>query len=88
MARIQILGAETVLAVGIANSTTVDKATVVRVLNASGGDVVLHVQDSSFSGIGSITLPDGTSEQIQKNASDLIYGIGGALKVAKVGFTN
>ena len=88
MARIQILGAESVLSVGIANSTTVDKATVVRVLNDSGSDVVLHVQDSSFSGIGSITLPDGTSEQIQKNASDLIYGIGGALKVAKVGLTN
>ena len=88
MARIQILGAEVIVAAGIANSTTVDKATVVRVLNDSGSDVVLHVQDSSFSGIGSITIPDGTSEQIQKNASDLIYGTGGALKVAKVGFTN
>lgn len=88
MARIQILGAETILSAGIGNSTTVNNATVVRVLNSSGGDVVLHVQNSSFSGIGSITLPDGTSEQIQKNASDLIHGIGGELKVAQVGFTN
>jgi hypothetical protein len=87
MARTLILAAETPLAAGIGNSTSVGNATVVRVLNDSGSTVVLHVQDSSFSGIGSITMLNNTSELIEKKASDIIYGIGGALKVAKVGFT-
>jgi hypothetical protein len=87
MARTLILSNETPVAGGIGNSTTVSNATVVRVLNDSGGAVVLYVQDSSFSGIGSITMLNNTSELIEKKASDLIYSIGGTIKVTKVGFT-
>ena len=54
------------LAVGAANSTTVDKATLVRVLNTSGSSSVLYVQDSSYTGIGSVTLLNNTSELVEK----------------------
>lgn len=87
MARTLILGNESDLSAGIGNSTTVDSATVVRVVNNSGSAVVLYVQDSTYAGIGSITLPNNTVELIEKKSSDLIYGTGGALKIAKVGFT-
>ena len=88
MANLLILGNEAALAVGAANSTTVDKATFVRVLNTSGSSSVLYVQDSSYTGIGSVTLLNNTSELVEKKASDLIYCTTGALRVAKVGFTN
>lgn len=88
MANLLILGNEAALAVGAGNSTTVDKATLVRVLNTSGSSSVLYVQDSTFAGIGSVTLLNNTSELVEKKASDLIYCTTGALRVAKVGFTN
>ena len=59
MSRTLILAGESNLAAGIGNSTTVGSATVVRVLNDSGSTVVVHLQDSSFSGIGSFTMLDG-----------------------------
>ena len=46
MARLLVLGDEITVAAGAGNSTTVDNATVVRVLNASGSTVQIIVQDS------------------------------------------
>ena len=87
MARLLVLGDEITVAAGAGNSTTVDSATVVRVLNASGGAVQIIVQDSSFTGIGSFTMLNGTSELVEKKASDLIHSTGGLVRLAKVGFT-
>jgi hypothetical protein len=87
MSRLLVLGDEIAVAAGAGNSTTVGNATVVRVVNASGGAVQVILQDSSFAGIGSITMLNNTTELIEKKASDLIHSTGGLVRLAKVGFT-
>ena len=81
------VGNQLTVAAGAGNSTTVDNATVVRVLNASGSTVQIIVQDSAFAGIGSFTMLNNTSEMVEKKASDLIHSTGGLVRLAKVGFT-
>lgn len=85
--RTLILSPETPLAAGIGNTTTVNNATVVRVLNDSGGTVVVHRRDSSMTGIGSVSMLNNTVEFIEKDGSDFVYVIGGTVKVTRVGFT-
>lgn len=87
MYRLKVKGNEANLAAGIGNSTTVGSATLVRVVNASGGSVVVVIRNSAYSGIGSITMLNNTSEVIEKTGSDLIHVLGGTVQVAKVGFT-
>jgi hypothetical protein len=87
MYRLKIKSNEADLAAGIGNSTTVGSATLVRVVNASGGSVVINLQNSAFTGIGSITMINNTTEIIEKTGSDLIYALGGTVKVSKIGFT-
>ena len=88
MSRIIISAGEQKLATGIANSTTVDSARFVRIYNDSGATAALFVQDANYSGIGSITIPNGTVETIEKHPEDTIYYIGSAtIKVARVGVT-
>jgi hypothetical protein len=86
MSRIAVSAGERSLNAGIANSTTVDAARHVRVFNNSGAEAVLYVQDSNHSGIGSITLKDGSVELIEKHPEDSIYYTGSAnIKVSRVG---
>lgn len=88
MSRIIISAGEQTLSTGIGNSTTVDSARFVRVYNNSGADAVLYTQDASYSGIGSITIKEGTIETIEKHPEDSIYYIGSAsIKVSRVGVT-
>jgi len=88
MSRIIISAGEQQLATGIGNSTTVDSARFVRIYNNSGAAAVLFVQDANYSGIGSVTIKDGTVETIEKHPEDSIYYIGSAtIKVARVGVT-
>lgn len=87
MSRILVLGNEITAAAGIANSTTVNNATVVRVVNASGSAVQIILQDSSFVGVGSFTMLNNTTELVEKKGSDLIHSTGGLVRLAKVGFT-
>ena len=88
MSRIIISAGENQLSAGIANSTTVDNARFVRVYNNSGAAAVLYVQDANYSGIGSITVKDGTVETIEKHPEDSIYYLGSAsIKVARIGVT-
>lgn len=86
MSRIIISAGEVNLAAGIGNSTTVNSAKFVRVYNDSGADAVLYVQDANYTGIGSVTIKDGTIETIEKHVEDSIYFIGSAtIRVARVG---
>ena len=86
MSRIIISAGEVNLAAGIGNSTTVNSAKFVRVYNNSGADAVLYVQDSDYTGIGSVTIKNGNTETIEKHVEDSIYYIGSAtIKVARVG---
>lgn len=87
MYRLKLKNNEIDLAAGIGNSTTVSNATLVRLVNSSGGAVTVTLQNSSLVGIASITVLNNTTEIIEKNGSDLLHVLGGAVKVAKVGFT-
>ena len=82
------IGQETSLAVGIAQSTTVGKATVVRVLSTAGAAVVVRTDGTDGSIIGSFTTLNNSADLVQKHASDFIHVTGNAVKVSKVGFTN
>ena len=87
MTRILPLGEFASLAVGTGNSTTVDNATVVRVLSNAGAALVVRT-DSDDNIIGSFTSVSGAADLVEKNASDKIYVTGNAVEVSKVGFTN
>lgn len=87
MYRLKVKGNEANLVAGIGNSTTVGSSTLVRVVNASGGSVVVVLRNSSLTGIGSITMLNNTSEIVEKASTDLIHVLGGTVQVAKVGFT-
>ena len=87
MTRILPLAAKAELAVGSGNATTVDNATVVRVLSTAGAAVVVRT-DSDDNVIGSFTTLNNSADLVEKNASDKIYVTGNAVEVSKVGFTN
>ena len=88
MSRLLVKGTEADLTAGNSNATTCGSATVVRILNVSGSTVVVTVRDSTESIIGSFSMINNTSEIIEKNPTDEIFGTGGALKFTKLGYTN
>ena len=86
--RLLVKGAETALAAGSSNKTNCGSATIVRIFNNSGSTVVVNVQDSSGNAIGSFSMLTATTEVIEKNSTDEIYGTNGSLKFTKLGYTN
>ena len=89
MSRILVSANEVALAAGIGNSTTVDNARAVRVFNNSGAEAVVYLTDSAYSGIGSVTMKDGTTEIFDKRPGDYLYYTGSAtIRVARVGIAN
>jgi len=89
MARINLKGNEIDIAAGIGNSSTVDNATLVRVLNPTGTATTIHVTDptgaNAYSGIGSFTIQGNAVEYVEKQPTYTIYGEA-AIKAVKVGF--
>ena len=86
--RLLVKGAETALAAGSSNKTNCGSATIVRIFNNSGSTVVVNVQDSSGNAIGSFSMLTATTEVVEKNSTDEIYGTNGSLKFTKLGYTN
>ena len=86
--RLLVKGAETALAAGSSNKTNCGSATLVRIFNNSGSTVVVNVQDSSGNAIGSFSMLTATTEIVEKNSTDEIYGTNGSLKFTKLGYTN
>ena len=76
--------------VSLNSASTVDNATVVRVVNLSGSDATVSVAKSTTSGYAStatVTLPDNTIEIFEKGAQDVISASAATVKGFKVGFT-
>ena len=89
MSRILVSAGETSIAAGVANTTTVDSARFVRVVNDSGAKAIVYVVDANYSGIGSVTLLNNSVEAIEKHPEDGIYYTGsGNIRLARVGVTN
>tara|TARA_R100000152_G_C6569673_1_gene37456 strand:+ start:241 stop:519 length:279 start_codon:yes stop_codon:yes gene_type:complete len=88
---VKLMGEEISVTAAIGNSTTVNRATLVRVYNDSGSVNVISVTDplgiGSYSGIGSMTVASGAVEFIEKPPAYTIWGKG-TFRAAKVGFTN
>ena len=89
MTNILPAGIEAPLAAGAGNASTVDNATVVRILNDSGSIVIVTRLDNDDATIlGTFSMLNNTSEMVEKRPSEKLFVDGGNVKVAKVGYTN
>ena len=86
--RLLVKGPQTALAAGAGGKTNCGSATIVRIFNNSGSAVAINIQDSSGDAIGSFTMLTATTEILEKNSTDEIFGTGGLLKFTKLGYTN
>ncbi len=76
--------------VALDSATTLDNATVVRVVNLSGADATVSVAKSTTAGYAStatVTLPDDRVEFFEKGPKDQISASSSNVKGFKVGFT-
>jgi len=76
--------------VALDSATTLDNATVVRVVNLSGADATVSVAKSTTAGYAStatVTLPDDRVEFFEKGPNDQISASSSNVKGFKVGFT-
>jgi len=86
MARTLLIGTET----GLAVTSTLGNATVVRVINLSGSDATVSIAKRSSGGFintATVTLPDDRVEFFEKDGADNIWASAATVKGAKVGFT-
>lgn len=87
MARTLIIGDEIAIPTAAGSATSLEQATVVRVVNVSGSTGTVGV--STIVGAATtnfITIPDGKVEYVEKRPNEVIYATG-TLRGAKVGFT-
>lgn len=70
-------------------ATSFSSATVVRLVNTDTAiHVVSIVETQGGTGIGSITMPGGSVEQIVKIPSHCVFADSALVRGTKVGFTN
>jgi hypothetical protein len=70
-------------------ATSFSAATVVRLVNTdTAKHIVTIVETQGGTGIGSITMPGGSVEQIVKTASHCVFADSALVRGTKVGFTN
>lgn len=85
----KILANEINLPTTTGTATSFTEATVVRLVNTdTSARIVTVVETQSGTGIGSITMPAGTVEQIVKLPNHCVYASSALVKGTKVGFTN
>lgn len=85
----KILSPEIALPTTTGTATSFTSATVVRLVNTDTSyHVVSVVETQGGTGVGSITMPAGSVEQIVKTASHCVYADSDLVKGTKVGFTN
>ena len=84
MARSLVLGPQTncPTSVGTASSFS---ATVVRLYNSNAAAQLITILDENYQGIGSMTMPTGTVEYIEKKHKDMILAGSSDVKATKVG---
>ena len=79
---------EVTLGTSAGTATSVNGATVLRLVNVSGATRKVTVVDKATGGIGigSFSMPNNTTETVEKLAADLIFA-DGAVLATQVGFT-
>lgn len=86
MSRTKLISSE----VGLAVSTTLDNATVIRVYNGVAGVATVSIAKSTSAGYANtatVTLPQGHVEFFEKGGDDIIWSSNNSVVGAKVGFT-
>lgn len=85
----KILAGELNLPTTTGAATSFTAATVVRLVNTdTSAHIVTIVETQSGAGVGSMTMPAGTVEQIVKSPNHCVYADSALVKGTKVGFTN
>lgn len=85
----KVLGDEIALPISTGAATSFSSATVVRLVNTdTNAHVISIVETQSGTGVGSMTLPGGSVEQLIKIASHCVFSDSALVRGTKVGFTN
>lgn len=88
MSRTLLLGEELALPTTTGTATSFTQASSVRLVNTdTNSHVVTIVEEQSGSVIGSMTMPSGSVETLEKQYPHCIYSDSALVKGAKVGFT-
>ena len=89
MNRTLILADELNLPTSSGAATSFSQATVVRLVNTdTAAHIVTVVKTQGGTGIGSITLPPNSVEQVVKASSYCVFADSDKVRGTKVGFTN
>jgi hypothetical protein len=85
----KILAGEINLPISTGTATSFSSATVVRLVNTdTSAHIITIVETQNGVGVGSMTMPAGTVEQIVKTPSHCVYADSITVRGPKVGFTN
>jgi hypothetical protein len=85
----KILADEISLPISTGAATSFSSATVVRLVNTdTSAHTISIVETQGGTGVGSITMPAGSVEQIVKVASYCVFADSALVRGTKVGFTN
>ena len=88
MARTLLKGDEITLPTTAGAGTSFSEATVVRLYNSDTSSHVVTVQETAGgTGVGSMTLPGGHVEYLEKNPAYTVFADSATVLGAKVGFT-
>ena len=90
MARTLLVGAEIACPTSAGAATSFTQATVVRLVNTHTGNAhkVTLLEEQSGAGIGSMTMPHGSVEYLEKKPNQVIFGsINAGVLGANVGYT-
>ena len=89
MTRTLLLGPEEALPVDTGTATSFTQASAVRLVNSDPGaaHTVIVVETPGGPVIGSMTMPGGSVETLEKQYSHCIYASNALVLGAKVGFT-
>jgi len=88
MARSLLVGAEIACPTSAGAATSFGAATVVRLVNTdTDAHKVTILEEQSGNGIGSMTMPAGTVEYVEKRAGYVIFAANAAVLGTRVGFT-
>ena len=88
MARSLLVGAEIACPTSAGAATSFGAATVVRLVNTdSSAHKITILEEQSGNGIGSMTLPGGSVEYVEKRSSYVIFSANAEVLGTRVGFT-
>lgn len=86
----RMVGKEVAAPTTVGTAVSVSEARLVRVYNGAGSStfVAVSTHRSDIVGYGSITVPDGAVEYIEKDYTDVLWAGDANVKFSKVGFTH